>query len=176
VTPAWIELEGESVSPARIRCAVFEHQGVLGVEVEPDLFMAGQVHDPRAVTTAIVPSTAPAAAVPTCPPSDLARRATHRAGSVVSVTGRSNRRGGEDQEMLMTTTETIPGYTIERVLGLVEAASSWGFRPVRGRVAGKAAALGANAIVGVHYAGGRPSGFSGCVLYGTAVVVSPAPE
>ena len=33
--------------------------------------------------------------------------------------------------------------------------------------------MGANAIVGMHYTGGRPSGFSGCVLYGTAVVVSP---
>jgi uncharacterized protein YbjQ (UPF0145 family) len=78
--------------------------------------------------------------------------------------------------MLMTTTETIPGHTIERVLGLVEATSSWGFRPVRASLARKAAALGGNAIVGVHYAGGRPAGFSGCVLYGTAVVVSPEPE
>jgi uncharacterized protein YbjQ (UPF0145 family) len=76
----------------------------------------------------------------------------------------------------MTTTETIPGYTIERVLGLVEAGSYWGFRPVRGRVTRKAAALGANAIVGMRYAGGRPSGFSGCVLYGTAVVLSPEPD
>lgn len=78
--------------------------------------------------------------------------------------------------MLMTTTETIPGYTIEHVLGLVEAGSYWGIRPVRGRVARKAAAFGANAVVGVHYAGGRPSGFSGCLLYGTAVVVSPEPD
>lgn len=78
--------------------------------------------------------------------------------------------------MLMTTTETIPGYTIERVLGLVQAGSYWGFWPVRGRVTKEAVALGANAIVGMHYAGGRPSGFSGCVLYGTAVVVSPEPE
>jgi uncharacterized protein YbjQ (UPF0145 family) len=78
--------------------------------------------------------------------------------------------------MLMTTTETIPGYTIERVLGLVEATSSWGFRPVRGSIARKATALGANAIVGMHYAGGRPAGFSGCVLYGTAVVVRPQPD
>ncbi len=63
--------------------------------------------------------------------------------------------------MLMTTTETVPGYTIERVLGLVEAGSYWGLRPVRGRVTKQAAALGPNAIVGMHYAGGRPSGFSG---------------
>jgi uncharacterized protein YbjQ (UPF0145 family) len=40
----------------------------------------------------------------------------------------------------------------------------------------QAAALGANAIAGIHYTGGRPSGFSGCVLYGTAVVVSPEPD
>jgi hypothetical protein len=51
--------------------------------------------------------------------------------------------------MLMVTTETIAGHSVERVLGLVEAASS--------------------------YVGGRPSGFSGCVLYGTAVVISPEP-
>jgi uncharacterized protein YbjQ (UPF0145 family) len=78
--------------------------------------------------------------------------------------------------MLMTTIETIPGHTIERVLGLVESGSYWGFRPVRRRLAKRAAALGANAIVGVHYAGGRPSGFSGCVLYGTSVVLSPEPD
>lgn len=78
--------------------------------------------------------------------------------------------------MLMTTTKTIPGYTIERVLGLVEATSSWGFRSIRRRLTRRAAALGGNAIVGVQYAGGRPSGFSGCVLYGTDVVVSPEPD
>jgi uncharacterized protein YbjQ (UPF0145 family) len=61
--------------------------------------------------------------------------------------------------MLMTTTETIPGYTIERILGLVEAGSYWGFRAVRGRVTKQAADLGANAIVSMHYTGGRPSGF-----------------
>jgi uncharacterized protein YbjQ (UPF0145 family) len=73
----------------------------------------------------------------------------------------------------MTTTETIPGYAIERVIGLVEAGSYLSFDSVRARVAGKAATLGANAIVGMNYAGGRPTGFSGCVLYGTAVVVRP---
>ena len=75
--------------------------------------------------------------------------------------------------MLMTTTDTIPGHTVERVLGLVEATSSWGFRALRSKVAERATRLGANAIVGIRYAGGRPSGFSGCVLYGTAVVVKP---
>jgi len=73
----------------------------------------------------------------------------------------------------MVTTDTIPGYTIERVLGLVEAGSWLSFETVRARVKKKAAALGANAIIGMHYAGGRPTGFSGCVLSGTAVVVSP---
>ena len=77
--------------------------------------------------------------------------------------------------MLMTTTETIPGHTIERVLGLVEATSSWGFKPIRAKLARRAGALGGNAIVGMRYAGGRPAGFSGCVLYGTAVVVRPDP-
>jgi uncharacterized protein YbjQ (UPF0145 family) len=77
--------------------------------------------------------------------------------------------------MLMVTTETIAGHTVERVLGMVEAASSWGFRPIRAKLASRAADLGANAILGIRYAGGRPSGFSGCVLYGTAVVISPEP-
>ena len=78
--------------------------------------------------------------------------------------------------MLMTTTDTIPGHTVIHILGMVEATSSWGFRALRAKVAQRASDLGANAIVGIRYAGGRPSGFSGCVLYGTAVVVSPEPE
>jgi uncharacterized protein YbjQ (UPF0145 family) len=78
--------------------------------------------------------------------------------------------------MLMTTTETIPGYTIERVLGLVEAGTYLSFRSVRNRVTRQAAALGANAIVGIQYSGLRPTGFGGCVLAGTAVVVSPEPD
>lgn len=80
----------------------------------------------------------------------------------------------EGVEMLMTTTGSVPGYTNERVLGLVEAGSYWGFGPGRGTIAKKAAALDANAIVGMHYAGGRSLGFSGCVLYGTTVVISPS--
>jgi uncharacterized protein YbjQ (UPF0145 family) len=77
--------------------------------------------------------------------------------------------------MLMVTTETIAGHRVERVLGLVEATSSWGFGQIRAKLASRAASLGANAIVDVRYAGGRPSGFGGCVLYGTAVVISPEP-
>ena len=77
--------------------------------------------------------------------------------------------------MLMTTTDTVPGYAVERVIGLVEAGSYWSFRSVRAKVARKAATLGANAIVAAGYAGGRPSGFSGCVIYGTAVVLRPPP-
>jgi uncharacterized protein YbjQ (UPF0145 family) len=77
--------------------------------------------------------------------------------------------------MLMTTTETIPGYAVERVIGLVEAGSSWSFRSVRKRVTRKATTLGANAVVALHYAGGQPTGFSGCILYGTAVVLRPEP-
>jgi uncharacterized protein YbjQ (UPF0145 family) len=78
--------------------------------------------------------------------------------------------------MLMTTGETIHGHTIQRVLGLVEATSSFGFKSIRDRITRKAETLGANAIVGVRYEGGRPAGVSGCVLYGTAVVVSPEPD
>ena len=82
--------------------------------------------------------------------------------------------GVDDGDILLTTMETIPGYVVERALGLVEATSGWGFWPIRARLRRKAKRLGANAVVGVRYAGGRPAGFSGCVLYGTAVVVRPA--
>ena len=78
--------------------------------------------------------------------------------------------------MLMTSTETIPGYSVDAVLGLVEAGSYISFRSVRKRVTRQAARLGANAILGMQYAGGRPTGVGGCVLYGTAVVVSPEPR
>jgi hypothetical protein len=49
-----LELEGESDMTEHMRCVVFEHEGVVGVEVEPDLFMAGKMNDARAVTAAIL--------------------------------------------------------------------------------------------------------------------------
>jgi uncharacterized protein YbjQ (UPF0145 family) len=74
--------------------------------------------------------------------------------------------------MLITTTETVPGYVIERVLGLVEAGSWWSFRGGRRRVARIAQSMGANAIVGAGYAG-SPGLLSSSLFYGTAVVVRP---
>jgi uncharacterized protein YbjQ (UPF0145 family) len=75
--------------------------------------------------------------------------------------------------MLITTTETVPGHAIERVLGLVETSSWFSFGAARRRLAAAAQAAGANAVVGAAYAGGSPGGFSGTVLYGTAVVIRP---
>jgi hypothetical protein len=49
-----LELEGESDATESMRCVVFEHEGVVGVEVEPDLFMTGKVHHVRAVTAAVL--------------------------------------------------------------------------------------------------------------------------
>jgi uncharacterized protein YbjQ (UPF0145 family) len=72
--------------------------------------------------------------------------------------------------MLMTTTETIPGHVIERVLGLVEASSSLRGLSIRGDLTRQAERLGANAVVAVRYAGGSGFSFSGTVCYGTAVV------
>ena len=77
--------------------------------------------------------------------------------------------------MLMTTTETIPGHVIERVLGLVEASSSFRGLSVRGDITRQAERLGANAVVAMRYAGGSGNRFAigGTVCYGTAVVTRP---
>jgi uncharacterized protein YbjQ (UPF0145 family) len=72
--------------------------------------------------------------------------------------------------MLMTTTEAIPGYVIEQVLGLVEASTTLGVGTARNRMVRKAEQIGANAVVGARYAGGSGGGLSGTICYGTAVV------
>ncbi len=73
--------------------------------------------------------------------------------------------------MLMTTTEVIPGYVIEKVLGLVDASTGWGVGTARRRMLKKAERMGANAVIGIRYAGGSGVGFSGTICSGTAVVV-----
>jgi uncharacterized protein YbjQ (UPF0145 family) len=73
--------------------------------------------------------------------------------------------------MLMTTTEAIPGYVVEQMLGLVEASTTLGVGTARSRMVRKAERMGANAVVGARYAGGSGAGLSGTICYGTAVIV-----
>jgi hypothetical protein len=49
-----LEFEGDAGETGRMRAVVFEQNGVHGVEVEPDLFMSGQVGNARAVTAAVI--------------------------------------------------------------------------------------------------------------------------
>ena len=63
--------------------------------------------------------------------------------------------------MLITTTETIPGYEIEQLLGLVEASTTLGVGRARNTMCRKAERMGANAVVGARYAGGSGGGFTG---------------
>jgi uncharacterized protein YbjQ (UPF0145 family) len=77
--------------------------------------------------------------------------------------------------MLLVTTETIPGYTIEQVLGLVlgEGVAN----AVQVRLTEQATSMGANAVVGVRCGrggGGGGGSIPALVAYGTAVVVRPA--
>jgi uncharacterized protein YbjQ (UPF0145 family) len=79
-----------------------------------------------------------------------------------------------ERAMLMTTTEAIPGFQVEQVLGLVEASSGWAVGVARNRLVKKAERMGANAILATRYASGTGS-LSGTICYGTAVVVRSRP-
>jgi hypothetical protein len=48
------EFEDGSEAVERMRCVVFEHAGIPGMEVSPDLFMAGRVNNARAITAAVL--------------------------------------------------------------------------------------------------------------------------
>jgi uncharacterized protein YbjQ (UPF0145 family) len=81
--------------------------------------------------------------------------------------------GDGDQPFLMVTTETVPGYVIERVLGLVVGSSSFSLEGARRKAVRQAEQLGANALLAARFAGGSGGSFSGTVFYGTAVVIRP---
>jgi uncharacterized protein YbjQ (UPF0145 family) len=72
--------------------------------------------------------------------------------------------------MLITTTEAIPGFQVEQVLGLVQANSGWGVGVARDRLVKKAERMGANAVLATRYASGAGS-LSGTICYGTAAIV-----
>jgi uncharacterized protein YbjQ (UPF0145 family) len=83
-------------------------------------------------------------------------------------------------DVLLVTTDTIPGYTIEKVLGLVVGdGHREDARPLTALI-NQAESKGANAVVGVRFAQyqGGSSPYLGpesyLFAYGTAVMVRPA--
>lgn len=67
--------------------------------------------------------------------------------------------------MLLVTTDTVPGYVIEQVHGVVVGQAGV-FSSAQDQLAKEAASKGANAVVGLRYNGDRD-----VFAYGTAVVV-----
>jgi uncharacterized protein YbjQ (UPF0145 family) len=73
-----------------------------------------------------------------------------------------------ESDILLVTTDTIPGHTIEKVLGLVRSGAPSSAVNAEEGLIEQAQRRGANAVVGLRYACGE-----WLVVYGTAVVVRP---
>ena len=89
------------------------------------------------------------------------------------------RRGGEEPEALLATTETVPGVVIVELLSVVGARAADEAGALRD-VARRGAAIGADAVVGVRVVSTATGGFwvsnRHCFAYGTAVRTSPDPH